>query len=355
MMDTELDVHCWSSRFKPFFLHELFLSHGLKKKFVLMIKKMILPNIILCGPPGSGKSSSICCLSKKLFSSNYAKHVLTLNASDDRGVQVIREKIKIFCQKKLRNDTIQKKLVILDEADSLTKTAQEALRRTMEIFSDGVRFALICNFPSKIIEPIQSRCAILRFTKIQENFIFHRLVYILNNEKIFFDSNGLEAVIFITQSDMRQTLNVSQKIVELYGNLTYKAIGKFCALTDYTLYGEFFIGFSNLNMIFGKELLLDSLNNGFNILEIIEEIFLICKKVYRQEKKTLIVLEVLCKLRLFLSDNLKNTIFVNILAEKLDKTNKKFQGHLGIEPRISHTRNENHTFRPVSRILSAII
>ncbi|KAL5082767.1 hypothetical protein RYX36_011188 [Vicia faba] len=116
-----------------------------------------MPNLILSGPPGTGKSTSILALAHELLGPNYREAVLELNASDDRGIDVVRNQIKMFAQKKVTLPPGRHKVVILDEADSMTSGAQQALRRTMEIYSNSTRFALACNTSAKIIEPIQSR------------------------------------------------------------------------------------------------------------------------------------------------------------------------------------------------------
>ncbi|ABW98125.1 rfc2 (nucleomorph) [Hemiselmis andersenii] len=307
----------WTFKYRPYLLKELSIHKSLKKKFILMTKKVILPNIILSGPPGSGKTSGIFCLARKIFGKDFQKHVLCLNTSDNRGVEIIREKIKTFCQKKLKNENLKKKLVILDEADFMTITAQEALRRIMEIFSDKVRFALICNFPSKIIGPLQSRCAILRFKKIKETFLLNRLIFILNNEGVFFDIAGLEATIFLTNGDIRQILNMSQIIVKTFGNLTQKAIKKFCSLSNSTVFLEFFSAFSNKNVYFSQELLLDCINNGSNIIETIQRIFLFCKKIHINEKGKIKIFDILCHFRLICSQNVNPSVFLMFLNQKL--------------------------------------
>jgi replication factor C subunit 2/4 len=127
-----------------------------------------MPNLIIAGPPGSGKTTSVLCLSRAMLGGAFKEAVLELNASDDRGIDVVRNKIKMFAQKKVTLPPGRQKLVILDEADAMTKGAQQALRRTMEIYSSTTRFALACNNSTKIIEPIQSRCAILRYSKLSD-------------------------------------------------------------------------------------------------------------------------------------------------------------------------------------------
>ena len=158
-----------------------------------------LPNIILIGPPGIGKTTSILCLAHEMLGENYKNAVLELNASDSRGIDVVRNKIKMFAQKKVTLPAGRHKIIILDEADSMTSSAQQALRRTMEIYSNTTRFALACNNSTKIIEPIQSRCAVLRYSKLTDSEVLIRLQQVAAFENVLYDNSGLEAIIFTAE------------------------------------------------------------------------------------------------------------------------------------------------------------
>lgn len=166
-----------------------------------------MPHVIISGMPGIGKTTSILCLARQLLGDAYKEAVLELNASDERGIDVVRNRIKGFAQKKVTLPPGRQKIVILDEADSMTSGAQQALRRTMEIYSSTTRFAFACNQSNKIIEPLQSRCAILRYSRLTDAQILKRLQQICEAENVQCSDDGLAALIFSAEGDMRQAIN----------------------------------------------------------------------------------------------------------------------------------------------------
>ncbi|KAF8349689.1 P-loop containing nucleoside triphosphate hydrolase protein [Amanita rubescens] len=173
----------WVEKYRPITLDDVVGNAETIDRLKVIGKDGNCPHMIISGLPGIGKTTSIHCLAHQLLGDAYKDAVLELNASDDRGIDVVRNKIKAFAQKKVTLPPGRHKIVILDEADSMTPGAQQALRRTMEIYSNTTRFCLACNMSNKIIEPIQSRCAILRYAKLKDQEILKRLLEICELEK----------------------------------------------------------------------------------------------------------------------------------------------------------------------------
>jgi len=211
----------WVEKYRPRTVTDV----AYQDQVVDVLKKSLsgadLPNLLFYGPPGTGKTSTILAAARDLFGDIYKQRILELNASDERGIQVVREKVKNFAQQTAsgkRSDGAPCppfKIIILDEADSMTKDAQSALRRTMEKCSRSTKFCLICNYVSRIIEPITSRCSKFRFKPIAKDVLVGRIKMICDKESVKITEAGLEAVITTSEGDLRKAITSLQSCARL--------------------------------------------------------------------------------------------------------------------------------------------
>lgn len=198
----------WTEKYRPKLLKDIIGQENITERMLAYVKERNLPHLLFAGPAGTGKTTTALCLARELFGENFKEGFLELNASDERGIDVVRGKIKEFAR--TMPIIIDFKIIFLDEADALTNDAQQALRRTMEQYTRTCRFILSCNYSSKIIDPIQSRCAFFRFKKIQRTAIKEHLKKILNVEKIKFTDDGINVIVDISEGDVRRAINILQ-------------------------------------------------------------------------------------------------------------------------------------------------
>ncbi|KAI9226575.1 MAG: P-loop containing nucleoside triphosphate hydrolase protein [Piptocephalis tieghemiana] len=218
----------WIEKYRPERLSDIVGNEETIRRLEIFAKQGNMPNLLLSGSPGVGKTTSILALAKEMLGAGYKDAVLELNASDERGIDVVRNRIKMFAQKKVTLPPGRHKIIILDEADSMTMGAQQALRRTMEIYSSTTRFALACNLSTKIIEPIQSRCAMLRYQKLTDPQLLRRLVEICRAEGAQYEAEGMEALLFTAEGDLRSAVNALQSTYYGFGTITASNVLRVC-------------------------------------------------------------------------------------------------------------------------------
>ena len=199
----------WVEKYRPSQLDDLISHHSIISTIQSLISKNRLPHLLLYGPAGTGKTSTILAIARQLFGPRYSSHILELNASDDRGIDVVRDQIKDFASSR-QLFASGFKLIILDEADNMTKVAQFALRRIIEKYTRGTRFCLIANYVNKIIPALQSRCTKFRFGPLETAQVETRMREIATKEGVDMTEDGMRAIVKLSEGDMRKCLNVLQ-------------------------------------------------------------------------------------------------------------------------------------------------
>jgi len=264
----------WIEKYRPKKIDYMILNDNLKNIALQCIKTKNLPNMILTGEPGIGKTSTIRCIAYGLYGENYNDNVLELNASDDRGIKSVQGDIINFCntiksKKKSINDEqtntqCMHKLVILDEADNIMDKAQHQINSLMEQYKNTVRFALTSNSSADIIEAIQSKCAILRYSKLTSQQVADRLKTICEIEKITYEKNALLELAQISKGDMRNAINMLQLLYNKHDAIKQQNIQDISCMPQSVTIKEIFKCCNENNLKKAISLVLDLKHDGYS-------------------------------------------------------------------------------------------
>ncbi|MHA1410812.1 MAG: replication factor C small subunit [Candidatus Odinarchaeia archaeon] len=307
----------WVEKYRPRTLDEVVNQKEIVKRLKAFVKKKSMPNLIFSGPAGTGKTTLAYALARGLYGDELEGCVLELNASDERGIETIRSRVKDFARTSILGD-IPFKLLILDEADNMTADAQQALRRTMERYSRNTRFILDCNYSSKIIEPIQSRAAIFRFRPIGKEDLIHRLKEIAEKEKVTVTENGFEAIYYVSGGDMRKAINTLEAAAsiekEVNEDVVYQVAGRvrpeeIKEMIMLALEGKFIESRNKL-----RELLID---HGLSGTDIIRQIFSEIVNLPVEEKVKVELVEMIGEVDFRLTEGSNEDIQLSALLARL--------------------------------------
>lgn len=237
----------WTEKYRPAIFSEIVGQEDTIKRVESLTNSLNIPHLLFAGPAGTGKSSLALIIVKELFGKNWKENYLELNASDERGINVIREKVKNFARTKALGN-VPFKIIFLDEADALTPEAQQALRRTMENYSATCRFILSCNYSSKIIDPIQSRCVLFRFKLLEKKEIEKYLRRIAEKEQLSIIPEAMEILYEGSEGDCRRATNLLQSTASISPVISTELVSTVISsakpkdirvVLDYALSGDF--------------------------------------------------------------------------------------------------------------------
>ncbi len=266
----ELANDIWTEKYRPKKLSDIAGQKQIIEKLEAFIKKRSLPHCLFAGPAGCGKTTAALCIANELYGNVWKSNFLELNASDERGIDTIRIKVKDFARTVPLSGLF--KIIYLDEADSLTKDAQHALRRTMEKYASTTRFILACNYSSKIIAPIQSRCAVFRFSALSEPETKELLERVAKSENLDIGGSAYKSVIYLSEGDLRKAINILQTASILNKAITEESVYSATGRAEPQSVKKMIEAAISGNFKESRRMLLQLLNDGLAGEDIIKEI-----------------------------------------------------------------------------------
>jgi len=263
----------WTEKYRPRTFKDVRGQDDIVKKLEAFVTQKNLPHLLFAGPAGVGKSTLALVIARTFFGENYRENFLELNSSDERGIDVVRNKVKDFARTKSMGG-VPFKIIFLDECDALTKEAQQALRRTMENYTSTCRFILAANYSSKIIDPIQSRCAVFRFKNLDKKDIVELIDYIVSKEQLNITTEGKDALVVVAKGDCRRVANVLQSCAAVTKEITPEIVYSLASVARPTEVKEVLITALGGNFIKAREQLLDiMLRYGLSGVDALKQIF----------------------------------------------------------------------------------
>lgn len=260
----------WIEKYRPRVIDDIIMDDYTKNKVKHMMESKNLSNIIITGDPGIGKTTTLLCIARHLLGRHMKIGMLEMNASDDRGIKTVNT-IELFCKKTFNVDDencSKQKIVILDEADNMTSKAQRLINNLMQQYHSTTRFTFTCNTSSKILEAIQSRCMIFRYTRIEKEKVKNKLMYICEKEDVKYMPSGLDAIVSISRGDMRQAVSNLQLITNTSDVITKNSVYTVSDHPGPLIIRDIFLSCKKKDLQKAINLLYNLIDKGYSISDI---------------------------------------------------------------------------------------
>lgn len=262
----------WTEKYRPQDFNQVKGQEHIVSKLAAFVKEQNMPHVLFAGPAGVGKTTLSLVMARQFFGDSWRENFLELNASDERGIDVVRVKVKDFARTKALGD-VPFKIIYLDECDALTKEAQQALRRTMENYTSTCRFILSCNYSSKIIDPIQSRCAVFKFKPLEKSQLLEIVDMIAKTEMLTIDATTKDAIFEASHGDVRRAENILQSAATFNKTITSDDVFSIASLARPKELDEVFIFCVKKDFASARKKLLDiMLDYGLSGLDMISQL-----------------------------------------------------------------------------------
>ena len=307
----------WTEKYRPKRFQEVLGQREIVSRISALVKKQNLPHLLFSGPPGVGKSTIALVIARELFQENWNRNFLELNASDSRGIDVVRSQVKDFARTKSIGD-VPYKIIFLDECDALTKEAQQALRRTMENYTGTCRFILSCNYSSKIIDPIQSRCTVFRFKLLERKDVIELIKHIAEQEKLEIDDKAKEALYNVSEGDCRRVANVMQSCSAVNDKITENDVYSLASVAKPKEVLEFLtLAIKGDFLESRKKLLSTMLNYGPSGQDIIKQIHREIWNLPIEDKKKIIIIDACAEIEFRMTEGSDEYLQLEALLSKI--------------------------------------